>query len=116
MIDKFARHIRHEDIITPVLNSEVLDSINEIKTNFFQCDKLRQFGINPFSKILFSGQSGCGKNLVAGYLAKQMKLKFFQTKPEAFMGHPKDIFQNLRLILDAASKTNNYILYVEDYS
>ena len=97
MIDKFARHIQHEDIVTPVLNSEVLDSINEIKSNFIDRYKLRHLGINPFSKILFSGQSGCGKNLVAGYLAKEMKLKFFQTKPEAFMGNPREIFQNLRI-------------------
>jgi|GEM_PF-4594922 ATPases of the AAA+ class len=116
MIDKFAKHIRNEDIITPVLNSEVLDSINEIKTNFFHSDKLIKFKINPFSRILFSGQSGCGKNLAAGYLAKELKLKFYKTKPETFMGHPKDIFQNLRIILDAASQTNNYVLYVEDYS
>ena len=116
MIDKFARYIQYEDIVTPVLNSEVLDSINEIKTNFFQGDRLRHFGISPFSKILFSGQRGCGKNLVAGYLAKKIKLKFFQTKPETFLGDPKQIFDNLRTLLEAASKTNNYILYVEDYS
>ena len=116
MIEKFARHIQHQDLVIPILDSEILSSINEIKSNFIDRDKLRHLGINPFSKILFSGQSGCGKNLVAGYLAKEMKLKFFQTKPEAFMGHPKDIFQNLRLILKAASETSNYILYVEDYS
>ena len=116
MIDKFARYVQYEDIVTPVLSSELLDSINEIKTNFFQGDKLRHFGISPFSKILFSGQSGCGKNLVARYLAKEMKLKFFQTKPEAFLGDPKQIFENLRTILEAASKTSNYLLYFEDYS
>lgn len=116
MIDKFARYVESKDIVTPVLNSEVLDSINEIKTNFFQADSLRHFGITPFSKILFSGQSGCGKNLVAGHLSKEIKLKFFQTKPEAFLGDPKQIFDNLRTILDAASKTSNYLLYFEDYS
>ena len=116
MIYQFARYIEHKDILTPVLDLETLESINEIKNNYSERDGLKHLGVNPFSKILFSGQSGCGKNLIAGYLAKQMKLKFFQTKPEAFMGHPKDIFQNLRTILDAASQTNNYILYVEDYS
>ena len=116
MIDKFVNYIQHQDLITPVLDSEILKYIDEVKTNFIERDNLQHFGINPFSKILFSGQSGCGKNLVAGYLAKDIKLKFFKTKPEAFMGHPKDIFQNSRTILDAASQTNNYILYVEDYS
>ena len=120
MIDKFARYVQYEDIVTPVLNSEVLDSINEIKTNFFQGDRLRHFGISPFSKILFSGQSGCGKNLVAGYLAKEMKLKFFQTKPEAFLGDPKQIFENLRTILPtfrtSFCSTKRYMNYHQNLS
>ena len=115
MIDQFARYIEHKDILTPVLDLETLESINEIKNNYSERDGLKHLGVNPFSKILFSGQSGCGKNLIAGYLAKQMKLKFFQTKPEAFMGNPREIFQNLRIILEAATQTSNYILYVEDY-
>ena len=116
MIDKFVNYIENQDLITPVLDSETLKYIDEVNTNFIERDKLQHFGIYPFSKILFSGQSGCGKNLSARYLAKQMKLKFFQTKPEAFIGTPKEIFQNLRTILEAATKTSNYLLYVEDYS
>ena len=116
MIDKFVNYIQHQDLITPVLDSEILRYIDEVKTNFLERDNLQHFGINPFSKILFSGQRGCGKNLVAGYLAKEMKLKFFQTKPEAFLGNAKQIFDNLRMILEAASKTSNYLLYFEDYS
>ena len=69
MIEKFARHIQHQDLVIPILDSEILSSINEIKSNFIDRDKLRHLGINPFSKILFSGQSGCGKNLTARYLS-----------------------------------------------
>ena len=51
MIDKFARYVQYEDIVTPVLSSELLDSINKIKTNFLQGDRLKHFGISLFQRF-----------------------------------------------------------------
>ncbi|EOJ64779.1 AAA family ATPase [Enterococcus faecalis] len=60
-----------------VLNSEVINKIDDIIASYQNKDKLRELGINYSQKIILNGLPGTGKSSVGEAIAYELGLNFF---------------------------------------
>lgn len=91
----------NENLITPVLESELQEQISEFFFEWQFEDKLSKNGLEPRRTILMYGPPGCGKTLLARHLANKLKLRLyvvrFDSLISSFLG---ETGQNIKKVFE----------------
>ncbi len=97
-----------------VLSDDIRDRMERVVLEQRQKDKLRQFGLQPRRKLLFTGSPGTGKTMSASMLATELKLPLYTIVLDSlitrFMG---ETAAKLRLIFDHIRQTRAVYLFDE---
>lgn len=77
-------------IVRPVLPGALEREVSEFVTEWQHAPRLAERGLKPRHTVLVQGPPGCGKTLLAAYLASQLKLRLytvrFDTLISSFLG------------------------------
>jgi hypothetical protein len=76
-IPSLLHEFKTDNIPSPVLSSEILNSIDELIAEWRHEERLKIKGISPRRTILLHGPPGCGKTHLASHIAKNLNLRLF---------------------------------------
>jgi len=103
-----------ENIQKPILSDFLENESNSFLDEWKLKDKLLASGLSPRNKLLFYGPPGCGKSLLAKYLAKKMKMDLymvrFDTLISSYLG---ETGSNLRKVFQFI-ENNRCILFIDE--
>jgi SpoVK/Ycf46/Vps4 family AAA+-type ATPase len=76
--------------------------------------RLKEHGLRPRQRLLFTGPPGCGKTLTASALASELKLPLFVVRLDGLITrYLGESLSKLRLIFDAVNRTRAVYLFDE---
>lgn len=97
-----------------ILEPALRDRIDRILKEQQNLSRLKENGLRPRQRLLFTGPPGCGKTMTASALASELGLALFVVRLDSlisrFLG---DSLSKLRLIFDAAERTRAVYLFDE---
>lgn len=97
-----------------ILEPALRDRIDRILKEQQNLSRLKENGLRPRQRLLFTGPPGCGKTMTASALASELGLALFVVRLDSlisrFLG---DSLSKLRLIFDAAERTRAIYLFDE---
>jgi SpoVK/Ycf46/Vps4 family AAA+-type ATPase len=97
-----------------VLGSDIETRLRRVILEYRQQRKLRQHGLKPRRKLLFTGQPGTGKTMTAAALSGELHLPLFTILLEGlitkFMG---DTAAKLRVVFDTIAKERGVFFFDE---
>ena len=97
-----------------VLSAELLEKINRIILEYYQREKLRQFGLSNRRRIWIEGPSGTGKTMTASAVAAELGLSVFTVRMDKliskFMGETSS---KLREVFDIIEQQPGVYLFDE---
>jgi ATPase family associated with various cellular activities (AAA) len=101
--------------VEPVWSPAVRKSLEQVLSERNCSDQLTAAGLEPTRSILFTGPSGMGKTLTAGWLAQKLHRALLTIDLSAMMsGSLAQIRVNVRKVLDFA-KNNFQVLMLDDF-
>jgi SpoVK/Ycf46/Vps4 family AAA+-type ATPase len=97
-----------------ILAAPLQDRIERVLREQQNLSRLKENGLRPRQKLLFTGPPGCGKTMTASALASDLGLALFVVRLDTlisrFLG---DSMSKLRLIFEAAEQTRAVYLFDE---
>lgn len=97
-----------------VLNDSLQDRINRILKEQQNLSRLKERGLRPRQRLLFTGPPGCGKTATASALASEMGLSLFVVRLDSLLSrYLGESLSKLRLVFDAAESTRAVYLFDE---
>lgn len=103
------RHVR-DLILSPPLR----DRINRILEEQRHLTRLKEHGLRPRQRLLFTGPPGCGKTMTACALATELALPLFVVRLDSLITrYLGDSLSKLRLIFDAVNRSRAVYLFDE---
>lgn len=97
-----------------ILEPTLRERIERILKEQQNLSRLKENGLRPRQRLLFTGPPGCGKTMTASALASELGLALFVVRLDTlisrFLG---DSLSKLRLIFDAAEQTRAVYLFDE---
>lgn len=98
----------------PVLPPSLNDEIERLTNEWNQREILRQEGISPRNTILLHGPPGCGKTMLAKYLASCLERDIYTVRFDSLVSsYLGETGENIRKIFSFA-KTNKCILFLDE--
>ena len=97
-----------------VLNPALRDRIDRILKEQQNLSRLKERGLRPRQRLLFTGPPGCGKTATASALASELGLSLFVVRLDSLLSrYLGESLSKLRLIFDAAESTRAVYLFDE---
>lgn len=111
LLEPVSSDLKVRDLILEPALRERIDRILKEQQNL---SRLKENGLRPRQRLLFTGPPGCGKTMTASALASELGLALFVVRLDSlisrFLG---DSLSKLRLIFDAAERTRAIYLFDE---
>jgi SpoVK/Ycf46/Vps4 family AAA+-type ATPase len=111
LLESVPSDLKVRDLILEPTLRERIDRILKEQQNL---SRLKENGLRPRQRLLFTGPPGCGKTMTASALASELGLALFVVRLDSlisrFLG---DSLSKLRLIFDAAERTRAVYLFDE---
>lgn len=111
LLETVASDLKVRDLILEPALRERIDRILKEQQNL---SRLKENGLRPRQRLLFTGPPGCGKTMTAAALASELGLALFVVRLDTlisrFLG---DSLSKLRLIFEAAERTRAVYLFDE---
>ena len=111
LLEPVSSDLKIRDLILEPALRERIDRILKEQQNL---SRLKENGLRPRQRLLFTGPPGCGKTMTASALASELGLALFVVRLDSlisrFLG---DSLSKLRLIFDAAERTRAIYLFDE---
>jgi SpoVK/Ycf46/Vps4 family AAA+-type ATPase len=97
-----------------VLDPTLQDRIDRILKEQQNLSRLKERGLRPRQRLLFTGPPGCGKTATASALASELGLSLFVVRLDSLLSrYLGESLSKLRLIFDAAESTRAVYLFDE---
>jgi SpoVK/Ycf46/Vps4 family AAA+-type ATPase len=97
-----------------ILSKPLKDRIMRILEEQHNLSRLKEFGLRPRQRLLFTGPPGCGKTMTAAALATDLGLPLFVTRLDGILTrYLGDSLSKLRLIFDAVNHSRAVYLFDE---
>jgi SpoVK/Ycf46/Vps4 family AAA+-type ATPase len=109
------------ELVTPsvkvadlVLDPTLQDRIDRILKEQQNLSRLKERGLRPRQRLLFTGPPGCGKTATASALASELGLSLFVVRLDSLLSrYLGESLSKLRLIFEAAESTRAVYLFDE---
>ena len=100
----------HDPIMSPWFTKEISHFFNEWEFR----DKLRKQNLYPRNTIILHGPPGCGKTMIAKYIAKKLGVNLYTVQFDALISsYLGETGTNIRKIFDFAA-SNRCILFIDE--
>lgn len=97
-----------------VLNDSLQDRISRILKEQQNLSRLKESGLRPRQRLLFTGPPGCGKTATASALASELGLSLFVVRLDSLLSrYLGESLSKLRLVFEAAESTRAVYLFDE---
>jgi len=97
-----------------VLNDSLRDRIARILKEQQNLSRLKERGLPPRQRLLFTGPPGCGKTATASALASELGLSLFVVRLDSLLSrYLGESLSKLRLVFEAAESTRAVYLFDE---
>lgn len=97
-----------------VLAPPLRERIERILKEQRSLSRLKESGLRPRQRLLFTGPPGCGKTMTASALASELGLALFVVRLDALISrYLGESMSKLRLVFDAAEQTRAVYLFDE---
>ena len=111
LLETVSRDIKVRDLVLDPGLRERIDRILKEQQNL---SRLKENGLRPRQRLLFTGPPGCGKTMTASALASELGLALFVVRLDSLISrYLGDSLSKLRLIFDAAERTRAVYLFDE---
>ena len=98
----------------PLLSSKIEQSIIEFIGEWKREQELVRRGIEPRKTVLFYGPPGCGKTLLASYVAQQLQMKMFLVRFDTLISsYLGETAANLKSVFDFVN-SNRCVLLLDE--
>lgn len=109
LIMKVDTNIRISDVI---LSEENKEQINEFLEEFKNRDKLKQYGFKPMNKLLFYGDSGCGKTFLGKALTKYLNFGMLYVDIAQALSRD-DVAENIAKVFKIGNQ-GKYVIFLDE--
>jgi SpoVK/Ycf46/Vps4 family AAA+-type ATPase len=97
-----------------VLSQPLQDRVSRILDEQKNLSRLKEHGLRPRQKLLFTGPPGCGKTMTAAALAGELRLPLFVVRLDSLITrYLGESLSKLRLIFDAVNRSRAVYLFDE---
>ena len=111
LLEPVAPSVKISDL---VLNPALRERIDRILKEQQNLSRLKERGLRPRQRLLFTGPPGCGKTATASALASELGLSLFVVRLDSLLSrYLGESLSKLRLIFDAAESTRAVYLFDE---
>jgi SpoVK/Ycf46/Vps4 family AAA+-type ATPase len=111
LLEQVATGWKISDLILPAPTMMRIKRILEEQQNL---TRLKEHGLKPRQRLLFTGPPGCGKTMTAAVLADELGLPLFAVRLDGLITrYLGDSLSKLRLIFDAVNRTRAVYLFDE---
>lgn len=111
LLEEVHNNCRLSDLILP---NPLNDRIKRILDEQHNLSRIKEFGLRPRQRLLFTGPPGCGKTMTASALANELHLPLFVVRlDELITRYLGESLSKLRLIFDAINSSRAVYLFDE---
>jgi SpoVK/Ycf46/Vps4 family AAA+-type ATPase len=111
LLDEIQNDRRMRDLIS---SPPLRDRINRILEEQRHLTQLKEHGLRPRQRLLFTGPPGCGKTMTASALATELALPLFVVRLDSLITrYLGESLSKLRLIFDAVNRSRAVYLFDE---
>lgn len=111
LLEHVAPSVKLNDL---VLNNSLRDRIDRILIEQQNLSRLKERGLRPRQRMLFTGPPGCGKTATASALASELGLSLFVVRLDSLLSrYLGESLSKLRLVFEAAESTRAVYLFDE---
>lgn len=111
LLELVAPSVKVADLVLDPTLQDRIDRILKEQQNF---SRLKERGLRPRQRLLFTGPPGCGKTATASALASELGLSLFVVRLDSLLSrYLGESLSKLRLIFDAADSTRAVYLFDE---
>ncbi len=111
LLEPFVSDIAIADLVLPRI---LMARIRRILSEQQNTNRLREHGLKPRQRLLFTGPPGCGKTMTASALASELALPLFVVRLDSLITrYLGDSLIKLRLVFDAVNQSRAVYLFDE---
>lgn len=107
--------MRFSDI---VVDGEKVNQLNQVIKEFYEWDVLVKHKISAIKRLLFYGQSGCGKKLMGEVLASEIGIPMLYVSFDKLIDmNCSDVFKNIKNIFDYVKNSleSNWLIFFDGF-
>ncbi len=111
LLEEIPGNCRVSDLI---LSQPLRDRVSRILEEQRNLSQLKEHGLRPRQKLLFTGPPGCGKTMTASALAAELSLPLFVVRLDGLITrYLGESLSKLRLVFDAVNRSRAVYLFDE---
>jgi SpoVK/Ycf46/Vps4 family AAA+-type ATPase len=111
LLEEVRLDVRARDLVLP---QPLRDRISRILDEQKHLTRLKEHGLRPRQRLLFTGPPGCGKTLTASMLASELALPLFVVRLDSLITrYLGESLSKLRLIFEAVDRSRAIYLFDE---
>lgn len=94
---------------------EIKEQTKEMLNLFLNKDKLIEFGVKPLKGVVFEGDAGCGKTMLAKAFAKEAKTSFIYINAANIGGkYIGDGAKQIKQLFEKARNLNKCVIFIDE--